>query len=111
MTWEKMANLFEKNRVIQLALMDKFGISIELVAAIAGDGSGMIVNVRFEELLVQAKARYGGGTRTIISPMFLLLDLLNELAYYELLLLLLRHSSASEGGTDARKGIRGVIFG
>lgn len=44
---------------------------------------------------------------TIIPPKFLLLDLLYKLAYYELLLLLLRHCSTveCEGGTEARAGI------
>lgn len=49
MTWNIISYLFEKDRVIQLAFMDKFSISVELVTAIAGDGRGVVVNVGFSE--------------------------------------------------------------
>jgi hypothetical protein len=47
--------LFEKDRIVQLAFMDKFSISIELVAAIAGDGRGMVVNVGFSEAVSESE--------------------------------------------------------
>lgn len=47
--------------------MDKFGVSIEFVAAIAGDGRSMVVNIRFEVLLAMAVARYERETRTVLS--------------------------------------------
>lgn len=49
--------LFKEDRVIQLALMDELGVSIELVAAIAGDGGCMVVNVCCKRLLVVTEAR------------------------------------------------------
>lgn len=72
--------------------MDKFGISVQLVAAIAGNGRRMVVNVCFEALLAMAVARYRLKTRTVVSPQPSLLDLLYKFAYYELLFALLRHS-------------------
>jgi hypothetical protein len=55
-------------------------------------------------------ARCNQGTRTVISPKFLLLDLLYELAYYKLLLLLLRHSSDSGRNRCARQGSRPDVW-
>lgn len=82
--------------------MNKFGISIELVAAIAGDGLRMVVSICFEVLSAMATAKYERMTRTVVSPQPSLLDLLYEFADYELLFALLRHSSDDAESMRAR---------
>jgi hypothetical protein len=50
--------LFEKDRVVELAFVDKFCVSIELVAAIAGDGRSMVVDVGYRKLLMAVAGVY-----------------------------------------------------